>query len=118
MFYLKTNIFVSPLERIVPGTRVFTEVTFWNSAEYGILLGSDITSAEFRGIFHCLIPRNLTFTDVFLKNLKLQRQNFANFRGSKGNSATRNYVYFRGIFANSVPHTECTEVKKRRGFPC
>jgi hypothetical protein len=26
--------------------RVFTEVTFWNSAEYGILCGSDFTSAE------------------------------------------------------------------------
>jgi hypothetical protein len=30
--------------------RVFTEVTFWNSAEYGILFGSDFTSAKFRGI--------------------------------------------------------------------
>jgi hypothetical protein len=35
--------------------RVFTEVTFWNSAEYGILCGSDFTLRE---IFHCLIPRN------------------------------------------------------------
>jgi hypothetical protein len=26
--------------------------------------------------------------------------------------------YFRGIFANSVPHTECTEVKERYGIPC
>jgi hypothetical protein len=27
--------------------RVFTEVTFWNSAEYGIFCGSDIAAAEF-----------------------------------------------------------------------
>jgi hypothetical protein len=30
---------------------VFTEVTFWNSAEYGILWGSVFNSAEFRGFF-------------------------------------------------------------------
>jgi hypothetical protein len=30
-------------------SRVSTEVTFWNSAEYGILCGSDFNSAEFRG---------------------------------------------------------------------
>jgi hypothetical protein len=40
------------------GSRVFTKVTFWNSVEYKILCGSDLTSAEFRRIFHCLIPRN------------------------------------------------------------
>ncbi len=28
--------------------RVFTEVTFWHSAEYGILHGSDLNYAEFR----------------------------------------------------------------------
>jgi hypothetical protein len=30
--------------------RVFTEVTFWHSAEYDILHGSDLTSAEFQNI--------------------------------------------------------------------
>jgi hypothetical protein len=35
--------------------RVFMEVTFWNSAEYGILWGSDFTSAEFSRIFLSLI---------------------------------------------------------------
>jgi hypothetical protein len=39
-------------------SRVFKEVTFWNSAEYGILCGSDFTSTELRGILHCLIPWN------------------------------------------------------------
>jgi hypothetical protein len=39
-------------------TRVSTEVTFWNSAEDGILCGSDLHSAEFRGSSNQLIPRN------------------------------------------------------------
>jgi hypothetical protein len=37
--------------------RVFTDVTFWYSAEYGILCGSGFNTAEFRGIFYCLIMR-------------------------------------------------------------
>jgi hypothetical protein len=36
--------------------RVSTEVTFRNSAEYGILCGSDFNSAEFLGNSECLIP--------------------------------------------------------------
>ncbi len=41
--------------------RVFSEVPFWNSAEYGILYGIDFilrNSAEFHGIYYCSIPRN------------------------------------------------------------
>jgi hypothetical protein len=37
-------------------------------------------------------------------------------RGIKQNFATWNSVYFRGIFANSVPHMEGTEVKKGTEF--
>jgi hypothetical protein len=53
----ETNLFVS---------RVSTEVTFWNSAEYGILCGSDFNSAEFRGSIECLIPRNSAKFRAFL----------------------------------------------------
>jgi hypothetical protein len=55
---------------------------------------------------------------------KLHRQNFAEFCGTIRNSATWNSIYFRGIFANSVPvsapHTECTGLKKRYRYriPC
>jgi hypothetical protein len=31
-------------------SRVFTEMTFWNAAEYGILCGSDLKRLNFRGI--------------------------------------------------------------------
>jgi hypothetical protein len=49
---------VNNLSRSHGKTRVFTEVTFFISAEYGIPCGSDFTSLEFRAIFHCLIMRN------------------------------------------------------------
>jgi hypothetical protein len=37
-------LLISQGEELLP--RVFTEVTFWNSAEYGISCGSDFTFAE------------------------------------------------------------------------
>jgi hypothetical protein len=58
------------------GTRVSTEVTFWNSAEDGILCGSDLHSAEFRGI-----PR------------KFQPITSAKFRGIPFLFRIRNSVY-------------------------
>jgi hypothetical protein len=41
--------------------RLFTGVIFRNSAEFGTFCGNDIYSAEFRGIFYCLIPRTSGF---------------------------------------------------------
>jgi hypothetical protein len=56
-------------------SRVSTEVTFWNSAEDGILCGSDLHSAEFRGIprnFLSLIPRNsAVFRIVFVYEISV-----------------------------------------------
>jgi REP element-mobilizing transposase RayT len=53
---------------------------------------------------------------IALLKWKLQRQNFAKFRGTIQNSATQNSVWFHGIFANSVLHTDGTEVKKGTEF--
>jgi hypothetical protein len=46
--------------------RLFTEVTLWNSAEYGILCGSDFTSAEFRAI-SCTEFRIRNLSNKFLQ---------------------------------------------------
>jgi hypothetical protein len=63
--------------------------------------------------------KNITCLHVFLKKLSYRDkilQTSAKFLGIVLNSATRNSAYFRGIFANSVPHTEGTEVKKGTEF--
>jgi hypothetical protein len=44
--------------------------------------------------------------NVIWKNLKLQRQNFLKFRDTEFRIIPR-------IFANSLPHTECTEETKK-----
>jgi hypothetical protein len=51
---------------------VLSKESFWNSVEYRNSYGSEFTSAEFRGIFHYLIPRNSVFfsyTEFLILNL-------------------------------------------------
>jgi hypothetical protein len=62
------------------------------------------------------IKKNLNIFICLLKKSKLQKQNFAKFRIITRTSTVRNSVEFRVIFTNSVPYTECTEVKKVTGF--
>jgi hypothetical protein len=60
---------------------VSTEVTFWNSAEHGIFDGSDLNSAEFRGIFNanfCGIPRTVAeFRVLFYAEVRMSCGFFA-----------------------------------------
>jgi hypothetical protein len=60
--------------------RVFTEVTFWHSAEYGIIDRSDFNSAEFR---------------IILRNS--DQLNSAEFRGISLKSVFFLYTEFRTL---------------------
>jgi hypothetical protein len=52
--------------------------------------------------------KNLIFSYIFCEKFKVGETKFREIQ--------RNYTEFRGIFANSEQHTECTEVKKGTEF--